>query len=105
MFLYSFFNTRTKRASETEREREMDLSRRCRLFLVVSSIWLSFVPFFSAHEFPTEGRVLELEESNFEAAISSFDYILVDFYAPWCGHCKRLAPEVRFWCSVSLSSF
>ncbi|XP_015079315.1 protein disulfide isomerase-like 5-2 [Solanum pennellii] len=40
------------------------------------------------------GKVLELDESNFDAAISSFDYILVDFYAPWCGHCKRLAPQL-----------
>ncbi|KAH0660642.1 hypothetical protein KY285_027456 [Solanum tuberosum] len=40
------------------------------------------------------GKVLELDESNFDAAISNFDYILVDFYAPWCGHCKRLAPQL-----------
>lgn len=39
-------------------------------------------------------RVLELDDTNFEAAISRFDYILVDFYAPWCSHCKRLSPEV-----------
>lgn len=41
------------------------------------------------------GKVLSLDESNFDAAISSFDYIFVDFYAPWCGHCKRLAPELE----------
>jgi len=45
-------------------------------------------------QFAVNGKVIELDESNFEPAISSFDYILVDFYAPWCGHCKRLAPEV-----------
>lgn len=41
------------------------------------------------------GKVLNLDESTFDAAISTFDYIFVDFYAPWCGHCKRLAPELE----------
>ncbi|XP_019181207.1 PREDICTED: protein disulfide-isomerase 5-2 [Ipomoea nil] len=45
-------------------------------------------------QFTVDGTVLELDESNFDAAISTFDYIFVDFYAPWCGHCKRLAPEL-----------
>lgn len=51
---------------------------------------------FSSAELPltADGKVLELDESNFDLAISSFDYILVDFYAPWCGHCKRLSPEL-----------
>ncbi|KAG7033399.1 Protein disulfide-isomerase 5-2, partial [Cucurbita argyrosperma subsp. argyrosperma] len=51
---------------------------------------------FSISELPltADGTVLELDESNFDLAISSFDYILVDFYAPWCGHCKRLSPEL-----------
>eukprot|EP00252_Welwitschia_mirabilis_P020492 TRINITY_DN5040_c0_g1_i1.p1 TRINITY_DN5040_c0_g1~~TRINITY_DN5040_c0_g1_i1.p1 ORF type:complete len:449 (+),score=90.38 TRINITY_DN5040_c0_g1_i1:126-1472(+) len=41
-----------------------------------------------------KGSVIELDENNFERAINTFDRILVDFYAPWCGHCKRLAPEL-----------
>ncbi|XP_016514974.2 protein disulfide isomerase-like 5-2 isoform X1 [Nicotiana tabacum] len=45
-------------------------------------------------QFAVDGKVLELEESNLDAAISTFDYMLVDFYAPWCGHCKRLSPEL-----------
>ncbi|KAH7681026.1 protein disulfide-isomerase A1 protein [Dioscorea alata] len=62
-------------------------------FLWVLVGLLSFSPALG-HSFPRDGTVIELDESNFDAAISSFDFILVDFYAPWCGHCKRLSPEL-----------
>ncbi|KAF4396372.1 hypothetical protein G4B88_019172 [Cannabis sativa] len=37
---------------------------------------------------------VELNSRNFdEQVLKSKDLWIVEFFAPWCGHCKRLAPE------------
>ena len=41
-----------------------------------------------------DGDVIVLTESTFDSNVfSGEDIWYVEFYAPWCGHCKSLAPE------------
>ena len=41
--------------------------------------------------------VLTLTNSNFEKYVSKTKEIMVEFYAPWCGHCKERAKNKRFF--------
>ncbi|KAF9887581.1 protein disulfide-isomerase precursor [Aspergillus nanangensis] len=41
----------------------------------------------------TESDVVSLTKDTFDSFLTDNDLVLAEFFAPWCGHCKALAPK------------
>ena len=60
-------------------------------------IAFAFALFYEANAlYSRSSGVVELTSNNFDHRVKDSQGVwIVEFYAPWCGHCKNLAPEYQ----------
>lgn len=49
----------------------------------------------SGIEEPADSKVHILHAGNINRFIKKFELSIIEFYAPWCGHCQQMAPVYR----------
>lgn len=67
------------------------------LALTCLLLWAQPGPSHGSDDDPTHSieGVEDLTPSSFDTFINGAKHALVEFYAPWCGHCKRMTPEFK----------
>ncbi|GKT97182.1 protein disulfide-isomerase [Colletotrichum tofieldiae] len=61
--------------------------------LAAGAAVLSALPGVQAGMYPKSSAVLQVDAKNYDNLIAKSNYTsIVEFYAPWCGHCQNLKP-------------
>ena len=50
-------------------------------------------------------QVIDLDDSNFDTIVDGSKPAFIEFFAPWCGHCKKLAPVSSILNKIYFSKF
>lgn len=63
-------------------------------YVFVSGVILFVTSAYALYD--SSSDVVELTPNNFERLVTKSDEVwIVEFFAPWCGHCKNLVPEYK----------
>lgn len=67
------------------------------MFYFLPGVLTGFLALFVSGSYalyPSSSEVVELTPANFDRLVIQSDALwIVEFYAPWCGHCQQLVPE------------
>jgi len=62
--------------------------------MILKSLFLTALPSLTLAFYGSSDKVVNLDPSNFKNKVLDSDELwLIEFYAPWCGHCKSLTPQ------------
>lgn len=66
------------------------------LHFSATAVFLLSMSFQAQALYDRKSAVVDLNPNNFDNRVKDSDGIwVVEFYAPWCGHCKNLVPEYQ----------
>ncbi|EKX38717.1 hypothetical protein GUITHDRAFT_144104 [Guillardia theta CCMP2712] len=65
----------------------------CRLALALAVVACVMPAASSSSSSSSASKVLDLSPDNITSTSQQYKYMMLEFYAPWCGHCQALEPE------------